>query len=166
MLGVAERTIRDMPSQTYATALAAIYDPLRRELTIATAGHPAPFLCLANGVVEELVAKGPMLGLGEGHLEEVTRPIPLGSSLVFFTDGLTESTRDIDDGYRRLLAALADPGVRAAERPARAIVERMLDCSHARDDIAVLVVETGFKFGDGWESTTNDGTLSSARHTT
>jgi len=141
MLGVAERTIGELPAQTYATALAAIYDPQRRELTFASAGHPAPLLRLAGGRIEELRAAGTMLGLGEAHLEQATMSVPHGSALIFFTDGLTEATRDIDDGYRRLRAALADPDVQAAENPARAIVEHVLDRGQATDDIAVLVVE-------------------------
>jgi PAS domain S-box-containing protein len=143
MLGVAERTIRDLPAQTYATALAAVYDPQLREITFATAGHPGPVLCYGDGVVEELIATGPMLGLGERHVKETTTSIPPGSALAFFTDGLTESTRDIDDGYRRLRAALADPRLRAAENPARALVEHVLERGRSRDDVAVLVVETG-----------------------
>lgn len=143
MLGVAERTIRDLPSQTYATALAAVYDPQLCEITFAAAGHPGPVLCLADGSVDELIATGPMLGLGEAHHGETTASIPSGSTLAFFTDGLTESTRDIDNGYRRLRAALIDPRVRAAENPARAIVEHVLDRGPTRDDIAVLVLETG-----------------------
>jgi serine phosphatase RsbU (regulator of sigma subunit) len=142
LLSVAERTIRDLPSQPYATALAAIYNTQLREITFAAAGHPGPVLCLPSGVVEELIATGPMLGLGDGHRREATISIPPGSALAFFTDGLTESTRDIDEGYRRLRAALIDPRVRTAENPARAIVEHVLERGPARDDVAVLVVET------------------------
>jgi hypothetical protein len=142
MLGVAERTIRDLPLQTYATALAAIYDPQLREITFATAGHPSPVVCFEGGCVEEVTATGPMLGLGAEHAGETSAFIPPGSVLAFFTDGLTEATRDLDEGYRRLHAALADPRVRAAENPARAIVEHVLDRGAASDDIAVLVVET------------------------
>jgi serine phosphatase RsbU (regulator of sigma subunit) len=105
---VAERTVLDLPTETYATALAAIYDPQLRELTIATAGHPGPMICLADGGSEELIAKGTVLGLGEMHRSETTAFIPPGSAVVFFTDGLTELTRDIDDGYRRLRIALAE----------------------------------------------------------
>jgi PAS domain S-box-containing protein len=143
MLGVAERTIRDAPKQTYATALAGIYDPELYQFTFATAGHPAPVLRLADGGVEELVASGTMLGLGVTHFEQATKFVPPGSALAFFTDGLTESTRDIDDGYRRLRAALADPAVRTAENPARAIVEYVLERAASRDDIAIIVMETG-----------------------
>jgi hypothetical protein len=66
-----------------------------------------------------------------------------GSALAFFTDGLTESTRDIDEGYRRGRLALANPRTRSAENPARAIVNHVLERGPTRDDIAVLVVETG-----------------------
>ena len=67
-----------------------------------------------------------MLGLGEAHVDETTIAIPPGSALAFFTDGLTESTRDLEEGYRRLRAALANPRVRAAENPARASDGRRL----------------------------------------
>jgi PAS domain S-box-containing protein len=146
MLVVAERTIRDMPTQTYATALAGIYDPRLRALTFATAGHPGPVLRLANGTIEELAGNGSMLGLGATQFDQSTRSIPADSVLAFFTDGLTESTRDMEDGYRRLRAALGDPRVRTDENPARAIVEHVLDHAPARDDIAVLLVETGVVF--------------------
>ncbi len=142
MLHVAERTVLDLPKETYATALAAIYDPELRELTIATAGHPGPVLCLADGATEELTAKGTVLGLGEMHRGETTAFIPPGSAIVFFTDGLTESTRDIEDGYRRLRLALLEPSVRESQNIARAIVEHVLGGAQARDDIAVLVLET------------------------
>lgn len=144
MLGVAERTIRDSPSETYATALAAIYDRELREITFATAGHPGPLLCRAGGVVEELIPSGGrMLGLSEAQRGQTTSFIPPGSRLAFFTDGLTESTRDIDDGYRRIRAALTDSLVRVSENPARAIVEYVLDRRQPSDDIAILVMETG-----------------------
>ncbi len=84
-----------------------------------------------------------MLGLGTLHREQTSSTIPPGSTLIFFTDGLTESTRDIGDGYRRLRVALADERVRGAANPARAIIEHVLDRAQARDDIAVLVVTAG-----------------------
>jgi PAS domain S-box-containing protein len=142
MLGVAERTLRDIPEHTYATALAGIYDPAQRQFTFATAGHPGPVLRDADGRIEELVATGALLGLGQTHLEQATVFVPPGSALAFFTDGLSESTRDIDDGYQRIHAALASASVRSADNPARALVEHVLDRAPARDDIAVLVMET------------------------
>jgi serine phosphatase RsbU (regulator of sigma subunit) len=96
----------------------------------------------ADGRIEELVTTGALLGLGQTHLEQATVFVPPGSALAFFTDGLSESTRDIDDGYQRIHAALAAASVRAAENPARALVEHVLDHAPARDDIAVLVMQT------------------------
>ena len=162
MLDVAERTIRNMPAQTYATALVAIFDPRLREMIFATAGHPLPVVCFADGAVRELVGAGPMLGLGERHVEETTATVPAGSALAFFTDGLTESTRNLDEGYRRLRAALTDPRVRAAENPARAIVEHVLERGQARDDIAVLVMQTAVAKGDA-EKSAREGAFSLAR---
>jgi serine phosphatase RsbU (regulator of sigma subunit) len=74
--------------------------------------------------------------------ERQTREIRLdaGATLVFFTDGLIETTHDIDDGHRRLHAAMAAPSVTAAPNPARALVDHVLGGRSATDDIAVLVV--------------------------
>ncbi|HEV2643344.1 MAG TPA: PAS domain-containing protein, partial [Candidatus Elarobacter sp.] len=53
MLDVADRTIRDESDDTYATALAAIYDPRVGQFSIASAGHAGPVLRHADGRIEE-----------------------------------------------------------------------------------------------------------------
>jgi serine phosphatase RsbU (regulator of sigma subunit) len=68
-----------------------------------------------------------------------TIALPPGAFLAFFTDGLVESTRDALEGERRLRAALADPAVRAAHRPAAAIRNAVL-VEGARDDVAILTL--------------------------
>jgi hypothetical protein len=141
MLDVAEITIRDLADEMYATAIAAVYDPERRTLAYASAGHPGPLMRCADGSLRDLSLAGMMLGLGTAHDAATTIPIDAGSSLVFFTDGLTELTRDVRDGYSRLYAALSDDAVFAAANPAGALVEHVLWDETARDDIAVLVAE-------------------------
>jgi PAS domain S-box-containing protein len=144
MLTVADKTLRRIDPDGYATAIAAIYDPRAQTLTFASAGHPAPVLRTADGRVEELAGSGSMLGLRHGNERDVTeiaaRP---GSTVVLFTDGLIEATRDPDDGRRRLRDALEREDVARAEHPARAIVEYVLDGHDASDDIAVLVARFG-----------------------
>ena len=55
------------------------------------------------------------LGLREhDDTPSASRPIEPGSVLVLFTDGLIESTHDIDEGYRRLDAVLRDPATLSA----------------------------------------------------
>ncbi|MDQ6943201.1 MAG: serine/threonine-protein phosphatase, partial [Candidatus Eremiobacteraeota bacterium] len=59
------------------------------------------------------------------------------------TDGLTEATRDTDEGQRRLHEALGRDDVAHGERPARTIVQQVLGTTQASDDIAVLVARIG-----------------------
>jgi anti-sigma regulatory factor (Ser/Thr protein kinase) len=59
--------------------------------------------------------------------------------LVLFTDGLVESTRDIDEGYRRLERALHDPAVLASADLAAHLRDAVL-IEGSRDDVAILCV--------------------------
>jgi PAS domain S-box-containing protein len=140
MLAAADRTVRAISSDTYATAIAGIYDPQRHELTYACAGHPPALLRGPNGVIEDLRARGSLLGLGSSH-EMDTAAIAPGSTLVLFTDGLIEATRDTDEGLDRVRAALHDPKFGAAQNPAKALIDCVLRGEPASDDIAVLVAE-------------------------
>jgi hypothetical protein len=141
MLDVADATLRLHAADGYATAIAAIYDPQAHRTVIASAGHPGPVLRRVDGEIVEFASPGILLGLRDGSDTVITEiPTPPGSLLVFFTDGLTEATRDDDEGRRRLQAALCDPGVIENEHPARAIVESVLHGENAGDDIAVLTL--------------------------
>ena len=141
MLDVAETTIRDAAPDAYATAIAAIYDPFAHVLTYASAGHPGPMIRLPDGTIVDATLHGSMLGLGDAHAAGTALPLARGSMLVFFTDGLTELSHDLDDGYARLFAALSDDGVTSGPQPARGLVTHVLGERPAHDDIAVLVAE-------------------------
>jgi PAS domain S-box-containing protein len=142
MLDVADATVRDVSADTYATAIAGIFDPKTHEFVFASAGHPGPAMRHGDGRVEEFSASGVLLGLREpGSTDTVTIAAAPGSALVFFTDGLTEATRDITEGHRRLHAAIAGVSAAAAQNPARALVDAVLRDEPAGDDIAVLFAE-------------------------
>jgi PAS domain S-box-containing protein len=144
MLDVADRTVRAVSDDTYATAMAGIFDPRDHTYTFASAGHPGPVVRYPDGRIEEFRSPGIMLGLRlRGETESVRVPAPPGTALVFFTDGLIEATRDLAHGQARLHAALADPAVAAAANPAGALVANVLDGIEATDDVAVLMAEVG-----------------------
>jgi PAS domain S-box-containing protein len=141
MLRVADATLRLSDPDAYATAIAAVYDPAVRSLTFASAGHPGPALRTALGNISDLTDSGRMIGLREGDETDTrTVAIPAGSTLVFYTDGLVEVTRDMDEGFRRLSETLARGEVLSAERPADEIVRAVLGSDLPHDDIAVLVI--------------------------
>ena len=137
--------------QAMRSAAALLPDPLAmltaadsavRDVAPDTAGHAGPTIVTADGTIEDRGARGIMLGLRptDGG-ESVTLAASPGSAFVFFTDGLTEATRDLDEGYRRLHAALGTPYVVAAKNPARELVDHVLDGRAAADDVAVLVAQ-------------------------
>ncbi len=147
MLMVADRTLRAIDPDGYATAMVAIYDDRADTVTIASAGHAGPVIRYPDGTSEHFSISGMMLGLRDTEATEtIAFSVPSGSTLVFFTDGLTEATRDSFEGTRRLLEAVRSESVCTARKPAQVIVDRVLAGAPARDDIAVLVVRIGTAF--------------------
>nr|BFD90086.1 SpoIIE family protein phosphatase/ATP-binding protein [Kitasatospora sp. Xyl93] len=125
-----------------ATCLYAIYDPVSRRCTLATAGHPPPAVVDPEGrVVFPELPTGPPLGLGVLPFETAELELAEGSRLVLYTDGLVEDRqRDIDEGLERLRAALSGPP-RSPEQTCADVLGAMLP-EHPQDDIALLVART------------------------
>ena len=146
LLDAADHTVRtdSTLTDTYATALAGIYDPRSQSFTFASAGHPGPVLRRTDGSIEELSSPGTLLGMRDGNeVHTVTVDLSFGSALVFVTDGLLEVTRDLDDGFRRIDSAMRSADVWDADNSAHALVTYVLAGQPATDDVAVLVAEFG-----------------------
>ncbi|MFD3454741.1 SpoIIE family protein phosphatase [Streptomyces sp. NPDC058691] len=126
-----------------ATCLYAVYDPLTRRCTMAGAGHPPPAIIDPQGrVTFPDLPTGTPLGIGLGEpFESVEMELPEGSLLALYTDGLIETRdQDIEEGMRRLGAALAQPG---------RSLEELCDLATASfpaqspcDDVTLLLVRT------------------------
>jgi len=140
MLDAADKTLRADGPDRIVTAFVGVLDPVNSTLTYASAGHPPPLLRHEDGRIDALVTSGLPLGLRERDDSGTTTiAIPAGALLVLYTDGLTESTRDVLEGDRRLFAALSNPSVLDAPNLARAIHDDVLfDGSH--DDVAILAI--------------------------
>ncbi|MGR3931848.1 SpoIIE family protein phosphatase [Streptomyces sp. BRA346] len=126
-----------------ATCLYAIYDPVSARCSVARAGHPGPVLACPDGTVQTPeVPASPPLGLGGEPFEAADLPVPEGTRLVLYTNGLVAShDRDHDTGLdllRRTLAAAPDRG------PADTCQELFSTVLPARpsDDAALLVART------------------------
>ncbi|MYR42994.1 SpoIIE family protein phosphatase [Streptomyces sp. SID5910] len=125
-----------------ATCLYVVHDPVTATCCAARAGHPPFALALPDGTVSfpDLPA-GPPLGLGGLPFESTEFPVPEGSRLVLYTDGLVEDRdRDIDVGLGILRTALTRPG-RTPEQTCQDVLAA-LPPDRARDDIALLVART------------------------
>ncbi|MDT0274489.1 SpoIIE family protein phosphatase [Blastococcus goldschmidtiae] len=137
----------DVPAM--ATALVARVElgvdaagrPARR-LRWATAGHPDPLLLLEDGTVLDLRAPiGPPVGIGWlGPRTDEISPLPDGSTLLLFTDGLFERRTMLLDEGRDLLRDLV---AGSAGLPLDALCNRLLAAMlgpDVEDDVALLGV--------------------------
>ncbi len=113
-------------------------------LTIASGGHPLPWLLRASGEVEEVGAPGMLLGIGpDPLLEDRNVELGPGDSLFLFTDGLVDAHAPeviiTSEDLRTIMASCSglEPA-RAAERIERAVVGQRE--SEVRDDIAILAL--------------------------
>ncbi len=125
-----------------ATCLYAVYDPVSRHCTLASAGHPAPAVVLPDGSVDFIaLAPGPPLGVGGLPFEAADVRLPEGSLLVLYTDGLVEAhDRDIDSGMQELAHVLAGP-TPSLEAICDNLITALLP-EHPDDDVALLVART------------------------
>ena len=163
VLDAADRALRSEQPERIVTAFVGLLDPLTLTFTYASAGHPPPLLRAEDGTIVELDGSGPPLGLRDpNRLHERSRALTLTdrSLLVLYTDGLTESTRDIFEGERRLREALNDRAVLEACETAGALRDALLD--NAQDDVAILTV----RFDDVRRRVTGAGDDASGAHWT
>jgi PAS domain S-box-containing protein len=149
ILDAAERVVLQRYPDAMATAFVAIFDTVAHRLVYANAGHPYPFARMSDGSIRELKAEGLPIGLrtlGPPAAFEScsTKEFAL---LAFYTDGLTEATRNLDAGERRLREVLSTDAALFARNPAELIAASCLP-KQVRDDVALLVVT--FPRSTGW----------------
>ncbi|GAA3828043.1 hypothetical protein GCM10022403_071620 [Streptomyces coacervatus] len=132
-----------------ATCLYAVYDPISRLCSVASAGHVAPAVATplsaagGTGTSREVVFPdlpiGPPLGLGGYPFEVAHFELQEGSLLALYTDGLIESrTRDVDAALALLRNALAQAPA-SLEETCDGLLSALLPAGPV-DDVAVLVV--------------------------
>jgi len=144
MLDAADRALRLEHPDQFVTAFVGVFDPVAATFAYASAGHPPPMLRRPDGSVELLSDGGLPLGLRHVSKEQ-GRSIALdaGSTLVFYTDGLTEVSRRPADGEERVRDLLRDGALLATEHPARALRDAVFVDRPATDDVAILVMGIG-----------------------
>jgi PAS domain S-box-containing protein len=115
----------------------------RARLTVASAGHPLPLLLRAGRSPEPLGDHGVLLGVeGEGDWTETAVALGAGDTVLFYTDGVTETPGDAARfGEPRLCEVMT----RAAEGPAALLAEieralREFQAGETLDDRAMLAL--------------------------
>lgn len=123
------------------TAIFGYYEPRTRELTYAVAGHPPPIVAIAGGFSGFLPGGGMPLGVdSEINAIDWTISLPPRSCVTFYTDGMTEHSRDVIAGEEQLLDACVRAFELDPENPALAVQERIFDATVNRDDAATLTL--------------------------
>jgi serine phosphatase RsbU (regulator of sigma subunit) len=125
------------------TAIVGFMDTRRRSLIYANAGHPPPIVAGPHGAsfLEWADADVP-LGI-EPHLMPAIREagLPASTLVVFYTDGVSESRRDLVQGANQLCAA-AKFARDFPELPSAGTIEAMTLSARNFDDAAILTVRT------------------------
>jgi serine phosphatase RsbU (regulator of sigma subunit)/anti-sigma regulatory factor (Ser/Thr protein kinase) len=124
-----------------ATVMVARYRPADGHVRLAGGGHPPALVVCADGEVLQLSAPGIPIGYPRaGTTEVVSFTLARQDTLVLYTDGLIEATKDILTGLERITAAAAETARYPAQHLARALVERSLSGAMRRDDSLALVL--------------------------
>lgn len=142
----ANRQLCDKGLGGFVTAFLGVFEPGRRRLTYASAGHPPPLLrrSLDAPIVSlEEVGSYP---LGIEHSEtfkEATVQLEPGDTVLLYTDGVTEARDEHDDlfGQHRLRRVLQDAGEEPEEmiERLRAAVMAHEHGQRAHDDQTLVV---------------------------
>jgi hypothetical protein len=140
LLAVVEQGIaEDVPPGSFVTAVAVRVS--NRELTVASAGHPAPLLVDGGGAVPIAVEPGAPLALETGSTPiraETRARLDEGFAVLLHTDGLVE--RRGPGGVRLLEAALLALGLpRDLDAAADQLLAEADAVGPAEDDVSLLL---------------------------
>lgn len=139
-----DRLLTYQEPETIVTAIVGMLDRSHTTMRYASAGHPPPLIARSkNEPAVELPCGEPPLGIG-WDLNPTTHvvPIPRGAVVAFYTDGMTEFSRDAMGVEAKMAAALSQlVGDADAARPAKTIQDAVLGSALPSDDAALLLMQ-------------------------
>ena len=135
---VANRALNEDSSDLFCTMGVARYSHERSAIDVTLAGHPQARIIGRDGV-RRVGRHGTALGLFAADYGAERHGFGAGDTLLLFSDGLTERSRDFDDdALDRTLASWVGCGAaEVAERIRLLVLELRAD---RRDDVAVLAI--------------------------
>jgi PAS domain S-box-containing protein len=142
MLAAAEYSLQAHDSDAIATALAAILEPQSGLLRFASSGHPFPIVARGRRIEPVRADTAPALGVtGVSSTGAIPAALTIepGTRVVFYTDGLVESTRNILEGERRLADEVAAAAAGDADL-AGSLHRAFFPASEPADDVAILTI--------------------------
>jgi len=141
VLARVDRMLQMEGKSPLVTAIYGVMHARFRRFEFSIAGHPPPMIARADGSVRSLDTAGPALGVGCDTTFTLDRvDLELGDSLMLYSDGMIEYSRDVLDGERRLRDALRETILSRRPDPAIAVQTTIFDGTMPRDDAIVLVI--------------------------
>ncbi|MFF1479256.1 SpoIIE family protein phosphatase [Streptomyces sp. NPDC058301] len=137
------RLLVDLATERFASCIYLHLDTARGRALLARAGHPQPLLRDPDGRVRLLdLAGGPLLGIEADAVYPTTEvPLPPGSVLALYTDGLVEIAGvDLDASVAAVADRLAEVGGRPLEEVADSLVRHVQETQGRSDDVALLLL--------------------------
>ncbi|MCG6498339.1 SpoIIE family protein phosphatase [Kitasatospora sp. A2-31] len=139
------RLLADLDTALLASCTYFCVDLVRREAWLASAGHPVPLLYGPDGRARALEPlTGVVLNVDPAaEYPQIRIDLPIGTTLVLYTDGLIDAPgTDPDQAVAGLIATLARYGREPLDRLADALIGRAGQADHRTDDIALLLVRS------------------------
>jgi serine phosphatase RsbU (regulator of sigma subunit)/anti-sigma regulatory factor (Ser/Thr protein kinase) len=141
LVGRADALLTAHSPDLVATVVVGRYRPSDGRLWLAGGGQPPPLVVTDEGEVREISTPGVAIGWpGAGSSEVVELVLERNDTLVMYTDGLIESTKDVLVGLENLTRAASQIAQYPSAHVARSLVERSLSGAMRRDDSLALVL--------------------------
>jgi len=124
------------------TAIFGVINLHTLKVSYATAGHPPPLIAFRDKPAFFCSYSGLPMGIDyDAVYETFTYVLKRGSLFVLYTDGVTEFSRDIFLGEKRLLSAVTYHAAASTASPSIPILSDVLQGQRSRDDMALLVIK-------------------------
>jgi phosphoserine phosphatase RsbU/P len=139
-------TLYTSQNESFVTAFYGVYDPGRRTLTYASAGHNPPRIkrCQDGTLLALDQASGLPLGItDDSTYDEAVQQLQTGDQIIFYTDGITEASNPEGQlfGTDRLDHALENCSLQASAL-LQSVLQGVLEFGngHPADDDQTLIV--------------------------
>jgi serine phosphatase RsbU (regulator of sigma subunit) len=140
VLARADRYLQQFEPSEMATVVCAAFSPPFDHVTVASAGHLPPVIAVPGNDAAFIDSNRlPPLGvLPDLHRPSAVIPVPAGTLLFLYTDGLVERRHEsLDVRLERLRASIVADDPRAA---CHMVMASLVGETEAEDDIAALAV--------------------------
>jgi sigma-B regulation protein RsbU (phosphoserine phosphatase) len=141
---------RVFPFERFDSFFTIVYltvDYVNGRLSYGCAGHPAPILRRADGVLEVLNLHGPVIGAGDDRpFQQDEKQLQPGDKIVLYTDGVLDHSNLTGEffGKHRFCEALqkhGDQPVQMLVDSLQTAIKNFAGLAKSADDISIMVIE-------------------------